>query len=126
MTELAMLEAELTFHTEAEGGRRIPPGVLTGLQYRPHIVLGDAIHNRGLVARDVVAREEYIGVAFVEGPHDVSASEACTVRMALVYWPNYDYPTVKPGAAFTLREGGRIVGHGHIKRRWVEQYDGAG
>jgi hypothetical protein len=126
MPELAMLEADITFHTAAEGGRQLlPKGVLNGLQYRPHIVLGDA-SQRGLVDRDVAAQEEYIGVAFVAGPHEVKPGERCTVRMTLVYWPNYDYPTVKPEQTFTLREGSRIVAHGQLTRRWTEEYEPAG
>jgi hypothetical protein len=126
MPELAMLEAEIIFHTADEGGRQLlPTGVLTGLRYRPHIVLGD-VSQRGLVDRDVAAQEEYVGVAFVAGPDQVKPGEPCTVRMTLIYWPNYDYPTVKPGETFTLREGARVVAHGQLKRRWTEQYEPAG
>jgi hypothetical protein len=126
MPELAMLEAEIIFHTAAEGGRQLlPRGVLNGRQYRPHIVLGD-VGQRGLVDRGLAAQEEYVGVAFVAGPDEVTAGEPCTVRMTLVYWPNCEYSSVKPGATFTLREGARIVAHGQLKGRWTEPYEPAG
>jgi hypothetical protein len=32
--ERAMVDAELVFRPESEGGRAIPPGVLAGLQYK--------------------------------------------------------------------------------------------
>jgi len=124
--ELTVLEAEIVFHTEAEGGRPLlPKGALKGLQYRPHIVIGDP-SQRGLVERDVAAQEEYVGIAFAAGPDNVRPGELCLVRMVLVYWPGYEYPTVTPEKTFTLREGARIVAHGRLTRRWTETVDTAG
>ncbi len=33
------------------------------------------------------------------------------------------YDGCVPGATFTIREGGKIIGHGEVKRRWVETHD---
>jgi translation elongation factor EF-Tu-like GTPase len=42
--------------------------------------------------------------------------------MILMYAPDqYDYPSVIEGATFTIREGGKIVGHGVVEKRWKEE-----
>jgi len=42
--------------------------------------------------------------------------------MVLVYASDqFDYSDVVEGATFTIREGGRIVGHGVVRRRWKEE-----
>jgi len=85
MIERTMVEADLTFRPESDGGRTIPPGVLTGLQYRPHIVIGDPTHQETLVGPNRVAREEYLGVAFASGPTQVHLGEQAQVQMMLIY-----------------------------------------
>lgn len=121
-----MVEADLTFRPAAEGGRTIPPGVLDGLQYRPHIVVGDPNQREATVGADRVIAEEYLGVAFSSGPDRLSLGQAIRVEMMLIYWPNLDYRKAVPGATFTLREGGRIVGQGRITKRWTEHWEPAG
>jgi len=126
MIERAIVEAVLTFRSVSEGGRVIPPGVLTGLQYRPHIVIGDPAQKEAIVGTDRVVAEEYLGVAFASGPTPVPIGEEIQVHMMLIYWPDFDYRKVLPGATFTLREGARIVGHGRITKRWSEEWEPAG
>ncbi len=46
--------------------------------------------------------------------------EAFPVTLILMYAPSDIYSNVVPGATFTLREGGKVVGHGEIKNRWQE------
>jgi len=41
MNEPPRIEAEVTFLLESEGGRKEPPQLLSGGQYRPHLVIGD-------------------------------------------------------------------------------------
>jgi hypothetical protein len=125
MIERAMVEAELTFRLTSDGGRAIPPGVLVGLQYRPHIVIGDPKQRESVLGEDRVATEKYLGVAFASGPRLVPNGEPIQVQMMLIYWPSLEYDTVQPGATFTLREGHRIVGHGRITRRWTEPWEPA-
>jgi len=118
-----MVEADLTFRTESEGGRTIPPGVLSGLQYRPHIVVGDPNQREAIVGADRVITEEYLGVAFASGPYRILLGQPIRVEMMLIYWPNLDYRKAVPGVTFTLREGGRIVAQGRITKRWTEPWE---
>ena len=66
MNELARIEAELTFLLESEGGRKEPPQLLSGGQYRPHLVVGDP-NQRQAVTIGNETQETYLGVAFVSG-----------------------------------------------------------
>jgi hypothetical protein len=126
--ERQIIEAEFTFRTRAEGGREepIPPGMLVGLMYRPHIVIGDPTQREAIVGPDRVIVERYLGVAFSAGPYRIVPGEQVRVEMMLAYWPSLDYVEAVPGATFTVREGGCIVGYGRIMRRWTEQWKPAG
>ncbi len=42
------------------------------------------------------------------------------VRLALMYFPEYPYEEVQPGATFTVREGSLVVGYGVIRSRGME------
>jgi hypothetical protein len=106
-----------------KGVEPFPPGVLDGLQYRPHIVVGDPNQREAIVGAGRVIAEEYLGVAFSSGPDRISLGHAIRVEMMLIYWPSLDYRKAVPGATFTLREGGRIVGQGRITRRWTEPWE---
>ena len=70
--------------------------------------------------------EEYLGVAFASGPEHASVGVLICAQMMLIYWPQLDYARAVPGAEFTLREGGSIVAHGRITKRWTEAWDPAG
>jgi hypothetical protein len=126
MIERAMVEADLTFRPESDGGRAIPPGILAGLQYRPHIVIGAPTQKEAIVGANRVLTEDYLGVAFASGPTLVPIGEQIQVQLMLIYWPSLDYGKAQPGATFTLREGGRIVGQGRITRRWTEPWEPSG
>jgi hypothetical protein len=123
--ERAMVEADITFRPKSEGGRPIPAAGLSGLQYRPHIVIGDPHQREAVVGPDGVGAEEYLGVAFESGPHLVVPGQELRVTMMLMYWPETDYLQAVPGATFTVREGARIVAHGRIRKRWNEPWQGA-
>jgi hypothetical protein len=126
MIERSMVEADLTLRPESDGGRALPPGLLHGLQYRPHIVIGDPAQKDAIVGPNRVLTEEYLGVAFASGPTPAPIGEQIRVQMMLIYWPSVDYGKAQPGATFTLREGARIVGHGRITKRWSEPWEPAG
>jgi hypothetical protein len=113
-------EVDLVFRTASDGGRRGPTPTLSGLGYRPHIVIGDPMQKDAILGRDGVVAERYLGAAFDDGPANAPVGELVRTRMMLVYWPDLGYEEVVPGASFTLREGRRIVGHGCIVRKWIE------
>jgi hypothetical protein len=68
---MPLIECDVTLLSPEEGGRTtpFPAGAFSDNRYRPDIVVGDpgirhaAVDNRG------VGTEEYIGVAFSDGPH---------------------------------------------------------
>jgi hypothetical protein len=116
----AFIEATLTFISPREGGRPQLNMKLNGLVYRPHIVIGNPAQREATVGPGNVLHETYYGVAFALGPEHVESNVPCQVRMALVYWPDVTYDPVVPGATFTLREGGTVVGFGEVTKRWLE------
>ena len=65
------------------------------------------------------ATEEYIGVAFHEGPAAPEAGRELIVVLTLVYFPHPMYGKLSPGTTFTVREGAKIVGFGKV-RRWLD------
>lgn len=115
-----MIETEITFLTKTEGGRDIPDGMFQGFRYRPHIVIGDPMQRQAIAADGNRLTEDYLGVAFSDGPDHIELGQPAITRMVLVYWPRVDYSAAVPGATFTLREGGHIIAHGRIAKRWTE------
>ena len=122
------IRVELTLLSPEEGGRQTPivQEAFHG-HYRPHIVIGDPAQREPiLVERDGVKNyidEDYLGVAFWEGPNKeiLPTNEPMQLLMVLSYFPDVNYEMVIPGATYTLREGGRIIGYGEIKERWGEE-----
>jgi hypothetical protein len=104
--KLPRIECLITFLLPEEGGRSFPPQYLSGNQYRPHLVIREP-------------NEEYIGVAFNEGPAEPEAGQELSVVLTLIYFPNSTYGELRPGTDFTVREGAKIVGHGTV-RRWLD------
>jgi hypothetical protein len=73
---------------------------------------------------------EYLGVEVVHKQELIRPGESARVKMRLAYWPVLGYAGVIPGATFTIREGGTIVGFGTVLSRRdpsnaVEQADAA-
>lgn len=110
---MAYAEVDLTLLAEREGGRKHPLSLERKAYYRPHIVVGDAT-QREPVIRDYELVEEYLGVQFRPCPVTVYPGDSAQLILDLMYYPSLDYQKVKPGAEFTLREGGKIVGFGRI------------
>jgi translation elongation factor EF-Tu-like GTPase len=108
------IECCVTFLTAEEGGRTHPLGygVLSNYRYRPHFVVGDPKQREAKLEKNVI-QEEYLGVAFILGPDIVENNQPLQALVCLVY-PNVDYSQLTVGAAFTIREGSRIVGHGKV------------
>ncbi|WP_428305912.1 hypothetical protein [Lacipirellula sp.] len=113
MSGLPIVIAEIVFLTEAEGGRRLAANV----GYRPHIVVQDRSIRSSTVDERGMGNEEYLGVMFTAWPDGYVNGASSEFQMELWYHPRVDYAKAIPGATFTIREGGRIVGHGVINSR---------
>jgi hypothetical protein len=124
--ERSYIEAEVVLLSKEEGGRSTPVlPVAYGGGLRPHIVLQDRSARKAKVGmRDGhpnTILEDYLGVEFWSGPDQIPVSSPFLLTMRLVYFPDLMYSGCVPGATFTIREGGKITGHGEIKRRWAEK-----
>ena len=121
MRTLPRIECCLTFLAKGEGGRNfpLPPGALSGNTYRPHLVIGDPGQRHGIIADGNRGIEEYIGIAFHDGPEIADVSTEMVVELTLIYFPHPMYEQLKPGITFTVREGPKIVGYGTV-RRWLK------
>jgi hypothetical protein len=118
---MPLVECSVTFLTPDQGGRDIafPPGGLSGNQYRPHIVIGDPNLRRAIIDERGFATEEYVGVAFNDGPPHPVLGKPMRGVLTLMYFPHPMYDKLTAGATFTVREGSKIVGHGEI-HHWIE------
>ena len=97
-----------------EGGRRRPPKVNQPGYYRPHFVVQDRDVRVAKLGKSSDARDEYLGVTFVEGPKEMAFGESARCTVALAYFPDVSYSKLIAGATFTIREGAQVVGHGVV------------
>jgi hypothetical protein len=109
--------AKLTLLPELTHGRRL---LATG-QYRPHIVIGPQSQRVAILDGNRFT-ENYLGVMFVGGPDTMEPGDTAEVKLALMYFPDYPYNEVQPGATFTVREGPLVVGYGVIVSRTFESF----
>lgn len=111
------VSAEVTFLSPEEGGRRSVPG-LASAWYRPHLVVQSPDVRMPVVVEGNRLVEDYLGVRFVDGPaEEVPPNSTATCTLELTYHPRVCYDALAPGATFTIREGGRIVGFGRVLER---------
>jgi elongation factor Tu len=96
MNNVTEIRANVYFPTFAEGGRRHP--IFSG--YRPHFHFGS----------DAMG---YDAVITLEGRDRVPPGEACAVRVRFLH-PEWLQDVLRPGTAFEVREGLRVVGRGTI------------
>jgi len=116
MNQLPLVEAEITFIPELEGGRATPPLLVwSDGSYRPHIVIGDPNQRRAVMVGNEI-QETYLGILFKSGPTSVEFNESICAKFYLLYYPHVAYESVVPGATFTIREGARIVGFGQVMK----------
>jgi hypothetical protein len=120
----AHIECSVVFLPESEGGRSspLPPGALSGDTYRPHLVIGDPAQRQAIVTDHNRSLEEYIGVAFHQGPPVPQVGMEMRTVLTLMYCPHPMYNKLAPGITFTVREGPQIVGYGTV-RRWLACQD---
>lgn len=109
--ELPVIECQVTFLPESEGGRRSVP--ILSSSYCPHLVVGDFQRQKDHYDSPVY---EYLGVAFLSGQNPVEFNQPLYVQLVCIYYPNIDYSQLVLGATFTIREGHRIVGYGEVVR----------
>ncbi len=119
MEKFPLIDCEITFLSPEKGGRRkpFPEGILSSRKYLPHLVVGDPLQRIPILGKYRQITEEYLGVAFIEGPDRVEFDKKITARLALIYFPKNDYKNLVPGASFTIREGALIVGYGRVMER---------
>ncbi len=122
------IKVQLTLLAPEQGGRQTPiVKAAFGGNYRPHIVIGNPDQREPiLVERDGVKNyidEEYLGVAFWQGPDTDVLPNNKSIELVLVLssFPNVQYEKVISCATFTMREGGRIIGCGRIDERWADK-----
>jgi hypothetical protein len=125
--ERAFIQAEVVLLTKDEGGRSTPllPVAYDG-GLRPHIVLQDrSVRAPKIGMRDghQCVVDDYLSVAFWSGPSPVPIGYPFELTLLLWCHPDPMYDECVSGATFTIREGGKIIGHGQIKRRWTEGPD---
>jgi len=113
MSDIPEIEAEVTFLTPEEGGRRKPLDLSAGL-YRPHVVIGDPNQRRAVIRDGNFIDEEYLGVQFKPAADPYLPGTPRVVTLQLIYYPRFRYDGLVPGATFTVREGPRIVAFGHV------------
>jgi hypothetical protein len=114
MSSLPRITAEIVFLRHEDGGRVQSPLFGLDSRYMPHLVVQDRIVSTAVIDPDGMSREDYLGVAFVDGPTDYRLGEVAECELELMYYPNVSYDEVVPGATFTLREGARTVAHGVV------------
>jgi len=82
------------------------------------LVVGNAEQREPFTSDDGrTLLETYLGVSFTGNGEAFISGDSCEVTLQLDYHPEVNYDHVVPGASFTLREGGKIVGFGSVKSR---------
>lgn len=114
-TARPIIKAEVTFLPESEGGRKTKPFLTQN--YMPHIVIQSHDSHEAIVDNNKISQEEYLGICFLEATTDYSFGETINVTLDLMYHPRVDYRAMQSDATFTIREGGKIVGHGRVIER---------
>ncbi len=111
--EQVQIAANVTFLTNEQGGREYP--AWNSHTYRPHVVVGDPAQRQVKTAEDGrTLTELYLGVCFDGDGHEMKQGIEHEVKLLLAYYPAVEYEILVPGATFTIREGGSVVGFGEV------------
>ena len=108
LTSLPSVRANLTLLPSLEH-----PRWPNRARYMPHIVVGDPTQREAKLVENRIV-EDYLGVFVTDAPDELCPGQSAEVTLILMYWPNEKYANVVQGATFTLREGPKIVGFGHV------------
>ncbi len=81
----------------------------------PHLVIDDRSNRTAKTDANGISTEHYMGVLFEPAQSLTDQSTGSGhYPLRLMYYPNVDYNSLSVGTTFTVREGGRIVGHGIV------------
>ena len=116
MSNKPTVEAQITFLTEEAGGRASLPDFSSG-SYMPHIVVQPPHVRKAVLSDSNLVAEDYLGVRFLTGPRTYAAGQSGLFAFELTYFPEVNYASIKDGATFTIREGGKVVGFGEVMLR---------
>lgn len=110
--------AEIVMLSPSDGGRTHGIHIDNNVRYMPHLVVDDRSNRTAKTDVYGVSTENYLGVLFepAESLTDPSTGSG-RYPLRLMYHPSVDYNSLVVGATFTVREGGRIVGHGLVIQR---------
>ena len=113
LTDAPKVAARVTFLSPNEGGRARP--AVDSSEYRPHLVVGDPTQRVALTGKDGrTLIEDYLGVCFTGDERELVPGQPHDVMLLLMYHPYVGYDALTSNASFTIREGAKIVGYGHI------------
>ena len=102
---LPRMPCELTFvSSDSDATLAEVKGLHSG-SYRPHIVLEEV---------PAPGANDFLGIAFVNGPSHYRAGQAVKADIVCIYHPATDYSALRPGARFRVLEGKSVVAHGHV------------
>jgi hypothetical protein len=109
----------------ADGGRYRCIRIDQDTRYMPHLVVDDRSNRTAKLDAYGISIEHYMGVLF-EPARSISDAlfGSGTYPLRLMYYPRVDYDLLVVGTTFTVREGGRIVGHGIVIERDLPRADG--
>jgi len=110
--------AEIIMLPQADGGRSRGINIDNNARYMPHLVVDDRSNRTAKTEVNGVLTEHYMGVLFEPAQSSTDPlSGSGRYPLRLMYHPNVDYNSLLAGTTFTVREGGRIVGHGIVIQR---------
>ena len=109
--------AEIVMLATTDGGRSCGIRIDDDARYMPELVVDDRSNRTAKTDANGISSEHYMGVLF-ELPLSVSdpSSGSGQYPLRLIYNPRVNYNSLVVGTTFTVREGGRIVGHGVVKQ----------
>ena len=110
--------AEIVMLSTADGGRSCGIQIDYDTRYMPHLAVDDRSNRTPKRDANGVATEHYMGVLF-EPAQSLTDPSTGSGRypLRLIYHQRVDYNSLVAGTTFTVREGGRIVGHGVVIER---------
>jgi hypothetical protein len=76
---------------------------LSGNRYRPHIVIGDPNQRHAITNDHGLSAEEYVGVAFHDGPALPEPGKEMKVVLTLMYFPHPMYDKLTRGGCESRR-----------------------
>ncbi|MEO0574346.1 MAG: hypothetical protein AAF004_02700 [Pseudomonadota bacterium] len=107
------VSANVTFLTEEQGGSKQP--AWNSRSYRTHLVVGDPEQREVKTPEDGSAPNGlHLPVCFDGDGEEMAQGVVHKVWLVLANSRAVEYKRLVPGATFTLRGSGRIVGHGKI------------